>query len=306
MSAARDSLSADELFLAGGVSGIVECLTVQPFDMAKTRLHLMSPGTRPSLIGALSGLVAEGGVFRLYRGILPELTAMTPKSSAMYASYDGALRILRPQLGESSSTHFVAGFISGLPEAITVTPFQLVKVRLQAKEHLQRYSGTFDCLRRVLVEEGAATLFIGLHATIWRNCVWNSVYFALMHALRPEQPSGDGGAMGTLLSSARTLTTGFVCGVIATCFNNPFDVVKSRLQAELGGVTKGGRQRPVSPFNDSSVAGRLGAILRTEGAAGLYAGFSAKAMRMGVGGAVGMAAYESTAAWLAKRRAVKD
>ena len=47
---------------------------------------------------------------------------------------------------------------AGVPEAAVVTPFQVVKVRLQAKEHLGRYHGTLHCLRTVLAEEGPRAL----------------------------------------------------------------------------------------------------------------------------------------------------
>ena len=38
--------------------------------------------------------------------------------------------------------------------------------------------------------------------------------------------------------------------------------------------------------------GRLVAIMREEGVQGLYAGFTAKALRMGLGGAVGITVFE--------------
>ena len=184
MSSARDELSPDQLFIAGGLSGAIECLTVQPLDIAKTRLQLAVPSARPAVSVALVGLVNEGGVFRLYRGVLPELAAMMPKSSAMYAAYETAFRKLRPSLGDSPIAHAMAGFAAGLPEALVVTPFQVIKVRLHAKEHLHQYSGTLQCARRIVLEEGIGALATGLHVTVWRNGIWNAVYFSLMGTLR--------------------------------------------------------------------------------------------------------------------------
>ena len=86
------SASTDRMALAGGISGIVEGLVVQPLDMIKTRFQLMAaPGvSRPTIGSALHGLIREGGLPRLYRGVVPELAAMTPKASAMYLSYEEA------------------------------------------------------------------------------------------------------------------------------------------------------------------------------------------------------------------------
>jgi hypothetical protein len=56
----------------------------------------------------------------------------------------------------------------------------------------------------------------------------------------------------------RTLAQGFVAGWIATVFNAPFDVAKSRAQSAAGGA--GGRG-PIQVLGD---------IIRTEGPGGIY------------------------------------
>lgn len=68
------------LFFAGALCGVTEALAVQPFDMVKTR-HQLNPGLNESVYGTLVSLYAEGGVGRFYRGMLPELIGMVPKSS---------------------------------------------------------------------------------------------------------------------------------------------------------------------------------------------------------------------------------
>eukprot|EP00967_Tisochrysis_lutea_P081244 scaffold111988_cov36-Tisochrysis_lutea.AAC.1 len=299
--------------LAGAVAGVAECIAVQPLDMVKTRFQLVAgPGSvRPTVFSALRQLVREGGIPRLYRGILPELAAMTPKSSAMYSSYQSALTaqrtmtvsgsqsssasVFRPAAsGDTTLMHFLAGAVSGVPEAVIVTPFQVVKVRLQAREHLGRYTSTMHCLRTVLAEEGVLALSAGFYATCWRNCAWNSVYFASMHVLRGARIFGvrggggnDNPSDGLFLETLRTAILGFAAGVFATCFNAPFDVAKSRLQAARQSVGDGVKDRV-------SLRTQLRTIYAEEGFPGLYAGFTPKAMRMGLGGAVGIAAFELT------------
>ncbi len=62
-----------------------------------------------------------------------ELVGMVPKSSAMYGSYEITRKYLSDtrNYGDTSLVASVAGFVSGVPEALTVQPFQVVKVRLQ-------------------------------------------------------------------------------------------------------------------------------------------------------------------------------
>jgi solute carrier family 25 2-oxodicarboxylate transporter 21 len=71
------------------------------------------------------------------------------------------------------------------------------------------------------------------------------------------------------------LVTGFIGGVMATMCNAPFDVVKSRIQAQCP-----------NNIEYTSIIQALTKIGRTEGPAELYKGFQPKALRMGIGGAV--------------------
>jgi solute carrier family 25 2-oxodicarboxylate transporter 21 len=96
-----------------------------------------------------------------------------------------------------------------------------------AKEHLGRYTNSIDCLKQVLQQEGPSALFIGLVPTLYRNCIWNCLYYGSMHAIDQELTQLESHAAAAL----RQLAIGTGVGVAATCANAPFDVVKSRCVA---------------------------------------------------------------------------
>lgn len=260
-----------------------------PFDMLKTRFHLM-PGNTPSLTAAFRSVYWEGGVMRFYRGMLPEMTSMVPKNSAMYGTYDFTKELLEPKLGSGVAVEWLSAAAASGPEALTVTPFQVVKVRLQAKEHLARYRGTAHVLTTILREEGFLMLYIGLSVTFFRNLVWNGVYFPTMFLVKkhimPETESGSARA------SMVTLGSGFCGGTFATCFNAPLDVAKSRIQALVKG----------QPQKYTSTLQTLLLIKHEEGVGALYKGFKPKVLRMGIGGGVAMAVYELVLESLGERR----
>jgi hypothetical protein len=146
---------------------------------------------------------------------------------------------------------------------------------------------------QVLKSEGPLALTTGLGPTLYRNCIWNSLYYGTMHEVRAGhviQPTEHGGerlarvagsavlyALNHTLSklehlpgpplltatiststvthvspacpacvqlethhlkplgngwleAARSFGVGLAVGMGATCFNAPFDVVKSRFQ----------------------------------------------------------------------------
>ena len=115
--------SGSQLALAGAFGGVAEALAVQPFDMVKTRHQLLTSST-PSVISTMRAIMKEGGFFRFYRGVLPEAAGMMPKSSAMYATNELCKRELSRHFGSRDGQPtwpiaFVAGALSGYPEAIT-------------------------------------------------------------------------------------------------------------------------------------------------------------------------------------------
>lgn len=51
--------------------------------------------------------------------------------------------------------------------------FQVVKVQMQAKENLGRYTGVTNCASSLVQKEGPLALYKGLESHLWRNAVWN-------------------------------------------------------------------------------------------------------------------------------------
>jgi len=248
--------------------------------MLKTRFQL-SEGKNPSLRTAFGNVYREGGLRRFYRGMLPEMSSMVSKNAAMYSSYDFARVKLESHLGGPGvCVEFLSALFASVPEAVTVTPFQVVKVRLQAREHLGRYRNTGHALATVVREEGPLALMAGLSVTIARNSVWNCVYFPTMFLVKHHaMPSTEEGG---LLHHLKTLSSGFLGGSFATCFNAPFDVAKSRIQSQVKG----------QPAKYTSIVSSLLLIAREEGPQALYKGFAPKVLRMGIGGGVAMSTFE--------------
>lgn len=259
-------------------------------DMVKTRFQLNS-GQNPSVFSYMATVFKTEGIMRFYRGMGAEMVGMVPKSSAMYASYELFRRIIDDALLETMTDNpfkksaivcSLAGGFSGIPEAVIITPTQVVKVRLQSKDYIGKYTNSLNCAVKIVKEEGLAMLMTGLGPTLLRNSVWNSVYFGSMQYLKVLSNSIFPAKRSFWIDRTETLFTGFTGAVFATCFNAPFDVVKSRFQSQL----------PSSTPKYRSTFQSLGLILKEEGLAACYKGFQPKAIRMGLGGGVAMLTFE--------------
>lgn len=282
--------------VAGAVAAFVEVVMVQPLDFVKTRFQLYEQGRNPSVARAIADVYREGGMLRFYRGFLPEAASTMPARTAMYATYNLTLETLSAGAQPTAGHALIAGVCAGVPEAAVVTPLQVVKVRLQSKEHLGRYRNAFDCCRKVCAEEGPQAMFTGLSATAGRNMVWNGVYFGLVCQLKSLSAQKSDSMM---MSALTTSGLSFVAGFIATCFNAPFDTAKSRIQQQ---VMPDAQANATSLPKYRGTLQTLGTVLKQEGPQALYKGFAPKALRMAVGGAIGMPIFEAVSALLAAPR----
>lgn len=190
--------------------------------MVKTRFHV-NVSANGSLLAALAAQARTGGVASLYRGVLA--AALRPQALCMYTGNEWCKRLVVGPGGElSAATATAAGFLTGYVESACVTPFELVKVRMQVKEHAARYASSAACATAIVREEGPLALWRGFGATCGRNCVFNGAYFGLIFAAQtrlPRRATAGGDA-------AQNLAVGAVAGCVATLFKAPWDVVKAR------------------------------------------------------------------------------
>ncbi|KAG2434431.1 hypothetical protein HYH02_012261 [Chlamydomonas schloesseri] len=274
------------VFLSGALSGIVEGLSIQPLELLKTRFQI-NPGQPLQLLPTIRDVLREGGFLQFYRGGLPEIVGLIPRATAALSTLEFSQRELRRANGGvlSGAGGYISGALSGVSEGLAFQPFQVIKVRLMAKEHLGRYRNSWDCLGKVLREEGPAALTAGLGPTMWRNTIWNSIYYGTMHQL------SDAGGLLTpienpVLAVARTIVVGTGVGMLATCFNAPFDVVKSRFQALLP------EDRAARGYTGTLTT--LRRIYLEEGPRALYKGFVPKALRLGIGQTIGLLVFQNS------------
>mmetsp|Transcript_2283 Transcript_2283/g.5111 ORF Transcript_2283/g.5111 Transcript_2283/m.5111 type:complete len:283 (+) Transcript_2283:59-907(+) len=267
------------VFLAGAISGLAEGMSIQPLELLKTRFQI-NEGKPLKIIPTVKEIFREGGLLQFYRGGLPEIAGLIPRATAALSTLEFSRRTFRSwHAGELPTPYaYLSGGLCGITEGIVFSPFQVIKVRLMAKEHLGRYKNTLDCLAKVVSAEGISALTIGLGPTLWRNCIWNSLYYGTMFEVDKRLKPLD----NAWLEAGRTIAVGTGVGVMATCFNAPFDVVKSRFQSQL----------PTSRKYTSTFS-TLATIYREEGPRSLYKGFVPKAVRLGVGQSIGLMTFQN-------------
>ncbi|KAH7714165.1 Protein R11.1, partial [Aphelenchoides avenae] len=185
----------------------------------------------------------------------------------------------------------VAGLCSGLTEAVVICPFEVVKVRLQSEHNVavKDQKSTMATAREIVRQNGFGTtgIYRGLGATMYRQAVWNMVYFGVYHSIKHLIPDGKENPGANL---GLRLLLGFAAGTLASIANIPFDVAKSRIQGP----------QPAAGRIYHTTWQTVILVRRQEGFKTLYRGLVPKVMRLGPGGAIMIVVYETIYDFLKK------
>uniref|UniRef100_A0A8B9FW18 Solute carrier family 25 member 20 n=1 Tax=Amazona collaria TaxID=241587 RepID=A0A8B9FW18_9PSIT len=238
-----------------------------PLDTIKVRLQTQ-PKPQPGQPSLYSGtfdcfrktLVGEG-VRGLYRGMAAPIVGVTPMFAVCFFGF-GLGKRLQQRKPDDVLTYpqlFAAGMLSGVFTTVIMAPGERIKclLQIQAATGETKYSGSLDCAKQLYREAGIRGVYKGTVCCVTLLSFFavyvpaSGMYFMtyewLKNILTPEGKSVND------LSAARILFAG--------------DVLKSRFQTAPPGRYPNG-------FRDV-----LRELIREEGVASLYKGFTAVMIR---------------------------
>ncbi|XP_004490409.1 mitochondrial succinate-fumarate transporter 1 [Cicer arietinum] len=269
--------------ISGSLGGIVEASCLQPIDVIKTRLQLDRSGNYKGIVHCGATIVRSEGVRALWKGLTPFATHLTLKYTLRMGSNAALQSVFKdPETGKiSNHGRLLSGFGAGVLEAVViVTPFEVVKIRLQQQKGLShellKYRGPVHCARMIIKEEGFRGLWAGVTPTIMRNGTNQSAMFTAKNAfdvLLWKKNEGD----GKVLLPWQSMISGFLAGTAGPFCTGPFDVVKTRLMAQ-------GKEGGEMKYRGMIHAIRT--IYAEEGLAALWKGLLPRLMRIPPGQAI--------------------
>ena len=237
-----------------------------PVDTIKTRMQALGAGavpgaTRQGMLGVSRELVRAKGAGALFRGLPAQAIGAGPAHAIYFSMYEyGKLR-LGAMLGDQPAVHAAAGALATVAHDGFMTPFDVVKQRMQLSE-ASKYGNILDCARAVARREGMRAFYRSYSTTLAMNVPYQACQFTVYEYVRSMQLRED-----ESLSAAGILVSGGAAGGMAAAITTPLDVVKTRLQTQGEVLGKAGAVMYTSAASCAS------AIYREEGARGFWKGF---------------------------------
>jgi solute carrier family 25 oxoglutarate transporter 11 len=265
-------------YACGGSSAMFASCCIHPIDLIKVRLQLIGQGTatgaRPGILSVAQGITAKDGFFGLYKGLSASLTRQATYGTARIGLYSAFSDYIRdqPDMGGAKGANlpiqwkFLTSFSSGAIASAIGNPFDVSLVRMQAdglrpENERRNYTNVFNAVRRIVAEEGFASLYWGYAPNLLRAIAMNVGMMATYDEVKEACTSMMGSGLHTNLASAGA--AGFFCAY----FSLPFDMIKTRLQNM--------KPLPTGEMPYNGVVDCATKIFKNEGGLAFWRGFGA-------------------------------
>ncbi|KAG8387918.1 hypothetical protein BUALT_Bualt02G0071300 [Buddleja alternifolia] len=228
----HDGLHFWQFMIAGSIAGMVEHMAMFPVDTIKTQMQALGscPINSVGIRQALQSILKSDGPKGLYRGIGAMGLGAGPAHAVYFSVYEFCKKSFSRGNPDNHAAHAVSGVCATVVSDAVLTPMDMVKQRLQLSS--SPYKGVWDCVRRVLREEGLRAFYASYRTTILMNAPFTAVHFATYEAAKrglmevsPESVSDE-----RLVVHA---TAGAAAGALAAVLTTPLDVVKTQLQCQI-------------------------------------------------------------------------
>lgn len=177
---------------------------------------------RGSVSKCTKALLKGGSLKNAYRGVGAPLGGIAAINAIVFGSYGNTIRSMPNP--ESLISHGIAGGVAGFLQSFICAPVELVKTRQQlAKPGKMIPNGAWSGARYVIRTNGFRGLFRGFGLTVLRDSPGFTMYFMSYEAMtRGNQ------------DAVRVFMAGGLAGAVSWVVSYPIDVIKSRLQGDVG------------------------------------------------------------------------
>ncbi|KAF7457468.1 2-oxoglutarate/malate translocase OMT [Cryptosporidium felis] len=229
-------------FIKGGISGSIATMIVQPIDIVKVNMQLLSfegpLDSNPVTIA--KEIIARNGFRGLYKGLDAALIRQMTYSTSRLGLFRILCDAYKDAFFASKGPYLplrikaIFGLLSGGIASFICNPTDLALVRLQTNSILpssqqKSYKNVFQTLRYIIKEEGFLSMWKGSTPTVIRAMSINVGMLAsydhfkevLVRISRLGEASLEIKLFSCLLS-----------GVVATLVSLPFDTIKIHIQRE--------------------------------------------------------------------------
>ena len=192
----------NDVFLNSYIAGISQTIIGHPFDTLKTLKQVYN---NKSVFNILQYIKNKNGINYLYRGYIPPLIGGCLQNSIIFSSEYYINNKINNE--NNNKNNIYPGVLAGSFTSIIISPFELIKCKLQVNNKLS--------LKEVVLDN-KKNLFRGLGLTMLRDSIGYGIYFSSYRYLQEKYNN--------------PLINGGISGILSWIYSYPVDVIKTKYQ----------------------------------------------------------------------------
>ncbi|XP_005100915.1 solute carrier family 25 member 45 [Aplysia californica] len=230
-------------YLAGAIGGCAGVVVGHPLDTIKVQIQTQEYGGKyASMMDCIRTVQAQNLSKGYFRGLSWPLFSYGVINSVFFGTYGVALKAQgceeiagsKPQYGAIA----IASAVATLPQLLIMCPVEVIKVTLQSQiPHThnvpktaakQYFSGPMEAATSIIKTSGYRGMYRGFCTQIIRDTPASVAYLVIYSFLQYESQK----RMPSFPSQLGNFISGGISGVLSWMIIMPFDVIKSKLQAD--------------------------------------------------------------------------
>ncbi|EDW14539.1 mitoferrin [Drosophila mojavensis] len=217
---------------AGALAGVLEHVVMYPLDSVKTRMQsLTSPTAHLNIMATLRNMISREGLMRPVRGASAVVLGAGPAHSLYFAVYEMTKESLTKVTSHNHLNYVVSGSVATLIHDAISNPTDVIKQRMQM--YNSPYTSVIRCMRDVYLKEGLRAFYRSYSTQLVMNIPYQTIHFTtyefLQNMLNVERK----------YNPVVHMAAGGAAGAAAAAITTPMDVIKTLLNTQETGLTKG-------------------------------------------------------------------
>ena len=214
------------------------------------------------------------GLGSLWSGLSPTLVLAVPTTVIYFTTYEYLkLKLVQTITQKQAENYMTAislasGGLARTLACVIVNPLELIRTKMQSQK--MAFGEVRKALEITVKSEGKVGLWKGVSASLMRDVPFSAIYWPCYEYLRPSE-----------YNFSQICVAGAVAGSVASAATNPMDVIKTRIQIQLG-------ENGVKMSNSQVVQ----EIIQSHGIKGLWAGLTPRLLKVAPACAIMISSYE--------------
>ncbi|XP_072296764.1 solute carrier family 25 member 24, like [Eucyclogobius newberryi] len=180
----RDSLTVQQRFALGCVSGAGAHAAFYPLEVLKVRLNLLQAGTYRGVVACARSIYTNESVWSFYRGFKPSLLCMIPYAGVECAVHQSIMNWAKSKPAYNSESElFFFSFVAFASGQVTSYPLAVIRTLQQAEAFCptwRRSPGVLNGLVGIYERNGLRGFYNGMGASFVRAIPCASINYLLI------------------------------------------------------------------------------------------------------------------------------